>query len=65
MSIKSTVHLKRSYALALYHELQRKLYGRAQALTNRELGDALDELREEECRREDQTCFDNYIVDDD
>lgn len=64
MGIKSTTTLTRAQALDLYESLRAKLYGSNAVLTDRELGDALDELREEECRREGTTCFDNYRVSD-
>jgi hypothetical protein len=64
MSIKSTRYLSRGEALDLYHQLMSKLYGLHAAMTNEQLGDALDELREEECRREGRACFDNYLVTD-
>lgn len=61
MGIKTTIRLTRAEALELYDELRHKLHGQVQ-LTDEELGDALDDLREEECRRHRETCFENYLV---
>lgn len=61
MGIKSTITLTRSAALELYHRLRAKL-GIEPELTDSQLGDALDELRELECQREGVPCFDNYLV---
>lgn len=63
MGIKSTTRLTRSEAVALYHELRAKLRGeRSVEMTDRELGDRLDEMAEEWAEREGTTCFDNYLV---
>lgn len=62
MSSKSTITLTRAEALELYHELRAKLYGGEFTLTDEELGNALDALREEECHRAGRPCFDNYLV---
>lgn len=65
MGIKSTTTLSRKDAEELYASLREKLYGiPRRRLTNEELGDALDNLREEECKREGMVCFDNYLVRD-
>ncbi len=70
MSIKSTTRLTRAEAMALYYELRAKLYGESSPqMTDRELGDKLDEMAEEWADRRGTTCFDNYLgvdhVDDD
>ncbi len=65
MGIKSTTTLKRSDALELYRELHSKLYGHDPALTNHELGNALDRMADEWAERNNTVCFDNYSVVDD
>jgi hypothetical protein len=62
MGIKSTTHLTRAEALALRESLKERLFGLSQVLTDAELGDELDALQEEVCRREGRTCFDNYLI---
>lgn len=61
MGIKSTVTLTRPAALELRGRLRAKL-GIERELTDSELGDELDALRELECQREGVPCFDNYLV---
>lgn len=65
MGIKSTTTLSRSAALELYHQLCAKLYGSSYAMTNEQLGSALDQLRETECQIEGRTCFENFLVKED
>ncbi len=64
MSIKSTIYLKRPEALELYHRLRAKLFGDNSELTNHQLGEQLDMLRELECELAGWTCYDNYLVQD-
>jgi len=66
MGIKSTTELKRSDALEMYRELHSKLYGANGAhLTNHELGNLLEEMKDLLAERENSTNFDNFIVIDD
>lgn len=65
MGIKSTTVLTRQKAEQLRDHLREKLHGLQARQTNQELGNQLDDLAEEVCRREGRTCFDNYLVVDD
>lgn len=65
MGIKSTTTLSRPAALELYHQLCAKLYGSSHAMTDEQLGNALDRLREMECAAEGRTCFENFLVKED
>jgi hypothetical protein len=67
MGIKSTVTMKRSDALEMYRELHAKLYGPNGAhLTNYELSNVLEDMKDTLADRENSTNFDNFrVVDDD
>ena len=66
MGIKSTTDIKRSDALEMYRELHSKLYGPNGAhLTNHELGNLLEEMKDLLAERENSTNFDNFHVTDD
>jgi hypothetical protein len=60
MSIKSTVTLRRRDALALRDELLGY-----KPISNRELGDLLDDLKEWRDIADGNACFTNYLVVDD
>jgi len=62
MGVKSTTTLTRAEALALRESFKERLFGLSQVLTDKELGDELDDLAEQICEREGRTCFDNYLV---